>query len=177
MKTLLAVLALTLAVAARAQQDARQHWERIEGTSSGVTETRVVTIRDAAQWREIWRQHDSAEPAPAVDFENETVIAVFLGEQRTTSVSVRIVVQQDPIDPARLNVFYREVVTKKSMSATVICHPFAIIKVRRAEVIDIERDAPVKTPETANPPQPAKRDNAKVKALLRGLENPRFDGN
>ena len=170
MKTPLFLLSLLLlAVSARAQ-----NWERLEGQHSGVKETMAVAVQDAQKWAEIWHQHDAAAPIPEVDFSRESVVVVFLGEKRSAGVKVQVVVQKDPLDANRLNVFYREIVTRNGFAAAVICEPFAIVKVPRAATIDVERDAVVKAPERNGVPA-AKRDDRKMKALLESLEHPDFN--
>jgi len=61
---------------------------------SGVQEQRVVVARDAAAWSQAWRDHGGLQlPAPeppAVDFEREMVVAVFLGQRGSGGYGVTI---------------------------------------------------------------------------------------
>lgn len=168
MKNLLAALALLiLAVNAGAQAQPKT---LAEGQHSGVKEPMAVAVQDHQKWSEIWKLHAGAQPEPAVDFSANSVVVVFLGQTETTGVKVTVVVQQDPIDSSRLNVFYRRTVTKKGMSAQVECQPFAMVLVPRASVIDIEADAAVSIPERASAPSASQADAKKrVKALLEGF--------
>lgn len=175
MKTFLFVLALTLASSARAQQVV-SNWQRLEGQHSGVKETMAVAVQDPQKWQEIWRRHDASAPVPKVDFDHETVIVVFVGERRTSGVTVQIVVQKDPIDSNRLNVFYSEVVTKKVFSAQVQCQPYAFVKVPKAATIDLEPNGRMSIPE-AVPADAPQLDQRKMRALTDGIANPSFDGN
>lgn len=170
MKNLLAALALIAAVNANAQVKAAQKtW--MEGQHSGVTEPMAVAVQDPAKWEEIWRQHDaSGAPAPDVDFSKQNVIVVFLGKTETAGVKVTIVVQQDPIDSSRINVFYRETVIKKGFAAQVECQPYAMVKVPRAATIDVEKDGKVSVPERANAPAAPKHDDKRVKALMDSIQ-------
>ncbi len=147
MKNLLALVALLLAASASAQVTAPTPKPFLEGQHSGVKEPMAVAVQDSAKWEEIWRQHDASTPAPQVDFSKQNVVVVFLGQTETAGVKVTIVVQQDPIDSTRINVFYRQTVIKKGFAAQVECQPFAIVKVPRTATIDIEADAPVSIPE------------------------------
>lgn len=170
MRNLLAALSLLLAVTANAQ-----NWQRLEGQHSGVKHGMAVAVQDAGKWREIWSQHDASAPLPEVDFSRESVVVVFLGQTQTAGVKVQVVVQRDPIDANRLNVFYREVPGRAGFAAQVVCQPYAIVKVPRAAVIDVEKDAVMRAPEPAKAPA-VKRDTRKMKALIEGLENaPSFD--
>ncbi len=174
MKTVLFVLAMTLSIAARAQQTV-DVWQRLEGQHSGVKESMAVAVQDDRQWQELWRRHDATSPAPRVDFSRETVVVVFAGETRTSGVKVEIVVQKDPLDSNRLNVFYSQVVTKKAFSAQVQCQPFAIVKVPKAATVDLEPNGRMSIPENAAPvPNPV--DQRKMRALTESLEHPSFDG-
>jgi len=168
MKNLLAALALILAVNAGAQSQTKT---LAEGQHSGVKEPMAVAVKDHQKWSEIWKLHAGAQqPEPAVDFSENSVVVVFLGETRTAGVKVTVVVQKDPIDSGRLNVFYRRTVTKKGMSAQVECQPYAMVLVPNAATIDIEADAAVSVPERASAPTAAQADSAKrVKALLEGF--------
>jgi hypothetical protein len=177
MKNLLAGLALILAASARAQVQAPAPKPFLEGQHSGVRETRAVAVQDEEKWAEIWREHDASAPEPEVDFSKENVVVVFLGVKQTAGFKITIVVQQDPIDSSRLNVFYRQSVAKKGFTAQVECAPYAMVKVPRAETIDIEKDSVVSTPERVAAPATPKYDGTKVRALLQGSQNPKFDGN
>jgi hypothetical protein len=164
-------LAAILAAPSRAQT---KPW--LEGQHSGVKQLRAVAVQNSQKWNEIWHEHDASTPAPSVDFSKENVVAVFLGQTETAGVKVSVVVQQDPLDANRLNVFYRPVASKKDVAAQVESQPYAIVKVPRAATIDVERDFIVSTPEPSNPPAAPKYDGTKVKALIGGGQNLRFDG-
>lgn len=175
MKTLLASLFLTLALNASAQVQTKS-W--LEGQHSGVKQPMAAVIHDAHEWRAIWRRHDVSQPAPDVDFSRTNVVVVFLGQTETSGVKVTVVVQQDPLDSNRLNVFYRRTVTKKGFSAQVECQPFAMVKVPAAAAVDVEADGQVSVPEHAEVLASRTRDDGKkVHALIEGLEHLSFDGN
>jgi hypothetical protein len=174
MKNMLAALALILAVNANAQQ---QSWQRLEGQHSGVKQTLAVAVQDSAKWHEIWREHDASAPVPEVDFTKQSVVVVFLGQTQTAGVKVTVVVQQDPLDSNRLNVFYRQTAVKKGFAAQVQCEPYAMVKVPRAATIDVEADGVMGVPERAAAPVLAKHDDTKVHALINSMETPSFDGN
>jgi hypothetical protein len=154
-----------------------QNWDKIEGQHSGVATPLAAAVQDSEKWAQIWREHDASAPVPEVDFSKVSVVVVFLGQTETAGVKVQIVVQQDPLDSTRLNVFYREIVKKGGFAAQVQCTPYAIVKVPRAATIDIEADGVVRVPEHRDAPAAAPHDDTRVHALVQGLENPSFDGN
>lgn len=167
-----AIAALLLSAAASAQVVGP--WSKLEGQHSRISERRAVAVTDSAAWEKVWREHDAGDPVPAVNFNEESVVAVFLGETKVSGVKVEIVVQNDMIDAGRLNVFYKEVRSaSKSFAAQVICRPFAMVKVRKASVVSFEADGRVSVPENRQTPKNP-RDDAKVRALLETL--PSFDG-
>ncbi len=172
--TLSAVAALILAVSASAQVVGK--WDKLEGQHSRITERRAVVVADEAAWEKVWKEHDQNAPVPAVNFSEESVVAVFLGETNTAGLKVQIVVQKDMLDENRLNVFYKEVrPAAKPFAAAMVCQPFAMVKVRKASVISIEADGRLSIPEKkAAPANP--RDTAKVRALLETIQIPSFDG-
>jgi hypothetical protein len=60
-------------------------------TNSLVLEPRKVIIRDETAYRQLWRLHHSNQSdAPPVNFNEEMVVAIFLGEQTTGGYSVNI---------------------------------------------------------------------------------------
>lgn len=167
-----AIAALLLSVAASAQDGGK--WEKLEGQHSRIATLRTVAVSDAASWEKVWKEHSADAPVPAVDFSKESVVAVFLGEKTTAGVKVEIVVQQDPIDSGRLNVFYKEVSPKtKGFAASVICRPYAMVKVAKAKTVAFEANGRVTVPEKLdagmNP-----HDATKVRILLDSLAS--FDG-
>ena len=172
MKNLPSVLTLILAVNASAQT---KPW--LEGQHSGIKQPLAVAIQNPQKWGEIWRRHDASASVPEVDFAKQSVVAVFLGRTATAGVTVTLVVQRDPIDSDRLNVFYRRTAIKKDFSAQVQCEPYAMVKVPRAAVIDVEQDGRASIPERGNPPATSKREDGKVRALIEGLATRSFDGN
>ncbi|MDD5302132.1 MAG: hypothetical protein PHS14_03400 [Elusimicrobia bacterium] len=170
--TFAAIAALLLSVAASAQVVGS--WSTLEGQNSRIAERRTVAVSDKAAWEKVWKEHSAEAPAPAVNFNEESVVAVFLGETKAAGVKIEIVVQNDMIDSNRLNVFYKEVRSaSKSFAAQVICHPFAMVKVRKASVVSFEVNGRMSIPENRQAPKNP-RDDAKVRALLEAL--PSFDG-
>ncbi len=169
--TFAAIAALLLSVSASAQVVGA--WSKLEGQHSRIAQLRTVAVADATAWEKVWKEHDASAPVPAVNFNEESVVAVFLGETKASGVKIEIVVQNDMIDSGRLNVFYKEVRSaSKGFSAQVICQPFAMVKVRKAKVVSFEVNGRMSIPETMPAPKNP-RDESKVRALLQTL--PAFD--
>ncbi|MCM2305698.1 MAG: hypothetical protein NDJ72_13440 [Elusimicrobia bacterium] len=170
--TFAAIAALLLSVAASAQTVGA--WSTLEGQHSRIAERRTVAVADKASWEKVWSEHSAGTPAPAVNFNEENVVAVFLGETKAAGVKIEIVVQNDMIDANRLNVFYKEVRSAaKPFAAQMVCRPFAMVKVRKAATVSFEVNGRVSIPENMKAPKNP-RDDSKVRALLETL--PSFDG-
>lgn len=170
MKNTLLVLAL-LAAAAPASA-----WERLEGQRSGIRSFHVEAVQDEAAWKSLWERHAPGQPAPEVRFEQEQVAAVFLGETWTGGVKVDVEVQPDPLDRSRLVVFYKPVKPSRAgFAATVVTHPFVIVKTPKASAVTFEANASVSNPERqGRPANPV--DGRRVGVLLESLSVPSFDG-
>ena len=89
--TFAAIASLLLSVAASAQIVGA--WSTLEGQHSRIAERRTVAVADKASWEKVWSEHSAGTPAPAVNFNEESVVAVFLGETKAAGVKIEIVVQ------------------------------------------------------------------------------------
>jgi len=67
----------------------------VKGSRSGVREPLQIVIRNPAEWDALWKRHVSIEanppPPPAIDFNKQIVIGVFLGEKPTGGYDVEII--------------------------------------------------------------------------------------
>jgi len=65
-----------------------------KGTYSGVRERLEVVIKTEEAWQVLWQQHIAGvEPRPEIpmaDFSRQMVVAVFMGEQRTSGGTVEV---------------------------------------------------------------------------------------
>ena len=65
-----------------------------KGNRSGVREFLQSVVRNQREWETLWQRHTAAEtnpsPPPAVDFNKEIAIAIFLGEKPTGGYAVEI---------------------------------------------------------------------------------------
>jgi hypothetical protein len=63
-------------------------------TSSGITESRRLVVRDEPAWRQIWtsiwRDVSEPPPLPQIDFTNEMVIVAALGERPTGGYAILV---------------------------------------------------------------------------------------
>lgn len=63
-----------------------------QGQSSGLTQQKFLTFHSAIEFAEFWIIHTSPTPTaiPKIDFQQQMVIAVFMGEQRTGGYAIAI---------------------------------------------------------------------------------------
>ncbi|HYD78955.1 MAG TPA: hypothetical protein VEC06_04040 [Paucimonas sp.] len=87
-------------------------FDRLPGSvfTSEIEDKRFVTIRDAAAWAVLWREHAAGRAElPVVDFSQEMVLGVFLGGESITCGSMSIETVTRRSNPERLEVGYRVV--------------------------------------------------------------------
>jgi hypothetical protein len=110
------------------------------GIVSQIDEREEAAVRTAAEWRALWARHAPDAALPAVDFDQETVVAVFLGTRPTAGYGVQIV---EAVRGAggELTVRFRERrPAGDAITAQVITSPFAIVALpRTAAPIRFER--------------------------------------
>jgi hypothetical protein len=61
-----------------------------KGDMSGVETMRQVTVRTAAEWQKLWKEHSPDEKLPVVDFNANMVVGIFLGSKPSAGYQVEI---------------------------------------------------------------------------------------
>jgi PrcB C-terminal len=105
-----------------------------KGYRSGVRESLQIVARNQTEWDSLWKRHLSVEtnppPAPAIDFNKQIVVAVFLGEKPTGGYDVEII-RAEQTDGA-LVIHYREKNPPPGgIVIQALTQPFHIIRVAR----------------------------------------------
>jgi hypothetical protein len=91
---------------------------------------RQVIARSAEEWEALWRSHAPQKTLPAVDFSQNVVAAVFLGQRPTGGFVVRIVGTRE--EGGTLFVQYRETrPASGAITAQVLTAPFHIVALPR----------------------------------------------
>jgi len=62
-----------------------------KGDSSEQQLAKQVTVRTAAEWKALWKDHAPTEKMPAVDFAKDMVVGIFLGTKPSAGHEVEIV--------------------------------------------------------------------------------------
>jgi hypothetical protein len=118
---LLPVCMMTSAPGADVQTIAR-------GSLSGIERPRQVVVRNAGEWRALWKAHAPESDPPRVDFGARTVIAVFLGSRRTAGYDVAVTAVERR--GAETVVRYRESRPgRDQLLAQILTSPFHIVTV------------------------------------------------
>jgi hypothetical protein len=67
----------------------------VKGSRSGIREPLQIVVRSQTEWDTLWKRHVSTEtnppPPPAIDFNKQIIIGVFLGEKPTGGYDVEII--------------------------------------------------------------------------------------
>ena len=103
-----------------------------KGYRSGVRAPLQVVARSQNDWTALWRQHVSddlsSRPPPAIDFEKEVVVALFLGEKPTGGYDVQISRAEQTNDG--LIIYYREKdPSPGGMVIQALTQPFHIVRI------------------------------------------------
>jgi hypothetical protein len=100
------------------------------GAQSNIDSPRQAVARTPAEWDALWRAHSGPgrRGAPTIDFDRETVVAVFLGSRPTGGFSVAIVSATER--DGTLVVAYNEASPQPgAIVAQVLTFPYHIVAV------------------------------------------------
>ena len=99
-----------------------------KGDSSEQQLAKQVTVRTAAEWKALWKDHAPTEKMPAVDFAKDMVVGIFLGTKPSAGHEVEIV----GVRPEGKEVIV-EYVQKQpapgTMAAQILTEPFHLVAV------------------------------------------------
>ena len=124
-----------LAVAANVRAQEPRTIEK--GDQSNVDDAKQVVVRDATAWRAMWRQHAPDRPLPAIDFEKESVVAVFMGSRNTAGYSITILSATE--GGGALVVKYRETrPTAGGVTAQVLTFPYHIVAIPKVAATSVK---------------------------------------
>ncbi len=108
------------------------------GANSAYQTASQMVIDNPEEWASVWQQHASniipPPPVPRVDFTDNQVAAVFMGEKRTGGYSVEILSveikssEQDDLTSLVITVAYHQP-QPKDIVPEVITHPYQIITI------------------------------------------------
>ena len=99
-----------------------------KGDSSEQQLAKQVTVRTAAEWKALWKDHAPTGKMPAVDFAKDMVVGIFLGTKPSAGYEVEIV----SVRPEAKDLIV-EYVQKQpapgTMAAQILTEPFHLVAV------------------------------------------------
>jgi len=99
-----------------------------KGDASGQQTAKQVTVRTAAEWAALWKDHAPTEKMPAVDFAKDMVVGIFLGSKPSAGHEVEIVAvrteQKDLIVE-----YVQKQPGRGTMAAQLLTEPFHLVAV------------------------------------------------
>jgi hypothetical protein len=115
-----------------------------KGDQSNIDDARQVLVRTDAEWTRLWRQHNPDRPKPAIDFNREMVVGVFMGSRPNAGFSTAII--SATTGNGVLIVKYSETMpTPGLVSAQILTFPYHLVAIPKAEVMDVKFEkAPAK---------------------------------
>lgn len=99
-----------------------------KGDSSEQQLAKQVTVRTAAEWKALWKDHAPTEKMPAVDFAKDMVVGIFLGTKPSAGHEVEIVgVRTEGKD--LIVEYVQKQPAKGTMAAQILTEPFHLVTV------------------------------------------------
>lgn len=100
------------------------------GAMSQVTDSQQVVVRTADEWQRLWARHAPTTDAPDIDFDESTVIGVFLGRRPNPAFRVEITAAE-AIGDETVVTFIEHRPDPGAVVAQVLSAPFHVIQVDR----------------------------------------------
>ena len=129
MKLLGIVVGSVMCVAAAAAQGGKPGFTTIaKGDASGQQLAKQVTVRSAAEWKTLWKEHAPTEKLPDVDFTKNMVVGIFLGSKPSAGHSVEIVNVRTQ-ENALIVEYVQTQPAKGTIAAQILTEPFHLVTV------------------------------------------------
>jgi hypothetical protein len=101
-----------------------------KGDVSNQQDARQVTVRTAAEWSALWKEHAPMAKMPAVDFAKQMVVGMFLGSKPSTGHEVEIVgVRAEGKD--LIVEYVQRQPARGTMAAQILTEPYHLVAVAR----------------------------------------------
>ena len=99
-----------------------------KGDASGQQTAKQVTVRTAAEWKALWKDHAPTEKMPSVDFARNMVVGIFLGSKPSAGHDVEIVgVRTQEKD--LIVEYVQKQPGRGTMAAQILTEPFHLVAV------------------------------------------------
>jgi hypothetical protein len=97
------------------------------GQESAIKETRLVVIRSRPAWRALWSEMGQTDIAPRVNFGENAIVGVFLGERPAGVYQIAFGAPQD--GERSINVPYAVTKSTEAPTGTTPVHPYGLTTV------------------------------------------------
>ena len=99
-----------------------------KGDASGQQIGRQVTVRTAAEWKALWKEHAPTEKMPEVDFTRNMVVGIFLGSKPSAGHDVTIVGVRAQ-DKELIVEYVQKQPARGTMAAQILTEPYHLVSV------------------------------------------------
>jgi hypothetical protein len=103
------------------------------GQTSSISDQKHLVIRDEQGLKDIWQQIDDARGLPEIDFENNMVIAVFMGERPTGGYGIEIESIDAYADRITVNIVETEP-GPDELTTQALAYPYHIVTTEKTEM-------------------------------------------
>lgn len=102
------------------------------GAASSITDERQMVIKDEQSFKDMWQHIDAVRGLPEIDFEDDMVIAVFMGEKPTGGYVIEIVSIEEYADSIVVNI--KETVPgEDEMTTQALTYPYHVVSTDNTE--------------------------------------------
>jgi PrcB C-terminal len=100
------------------------------GNSSNQQDARQVTVRTAAEWAALWKEHAPTAKMPIVDFSKQMVVGIFLGTKPSDGHHVEIVGVRTQ-DKDLIVEYVQRQPGRGTMAAQILTEPYHLVAVAK----------------------------------------------
>lgn len=104
--------------------------EVAKGNASNQQDARQVTVRSAAEWTALWKEHAPTAKMPAVDFTKDMVVGIFLGTRSSDGHQVEIVGVRTQEKDLIVEYVQRQP-GRGTMAAQILTEPYHLVAVAK----------------------------------------------
>jgi hypothetical protein len=128
--TKVAPYALIMTAMLSAQTPPPSFTEVAKGNASNQQDGRQVTVRTAAEWTALWKEHAPTAKMPSVDFAKNMVVGIFLGTKPSDGHQVEIVGVRTQ-DKDLIVEYVQRQPGRGTMAAQILTEPFHLVAVAK----------------------------------------------
>ena len=104
--------------------------EVAKGNASNQQDARQVTVRTAAEWTSLWKEHAPTAKMPSVDFAKQMVVGIFLGTKPSDGHQVEIVGVRTQDKDVIVEYVQRQP-GRGTMAAQILTEPYHLVAVAK----------------------------------------------